>query len=934
MIFKNLFRPKHQHPDAKVRIQAIASLSAEDPQQKSLLHELAFNDADHRVSLAALNKLDNFTLWYKMAEIGKDVRLSKKAQQIVEEVLLQQDQQRISDAEKRTCIMECKNIPLLEKLVRLESLQQSDAKLALTLLKRLDKPLVNKQIFFSTGSVDIQLALLDGFTEEAQLNKIVKKVSAEAVKQGAQTKLDQLLLDKQKPLLLDKQVRMLLSRLLALKDHHDYAHINQQRDLLDDEFIELQKQFNCLELLKIEEFTAKFSEINKKIFAKLAGLKPQWQEQHDQQEKQQQIRELIATVQHCLDGVTQELSEDLACLDEDTLNQLKFQIEEQLQLVRQFTSQLTTQQSRDHTQLETFYNKLLACQATLDKIPAFQQAVEQGQAFLNQFMLLSLPSDISQLDAASDHLQDMKQQWGELRRDFAANWPQEQTEGWNQGHKAWQSAIKSLREAIQQDVSRCRDKLRTIDKLVEQGKFRAAISLYSKVSSWYQALPEKQQEQLARAFDKAKEQIENLKDWQAYIALPRKPALLDEAQQLAADPKDIKQQAQQVKSLRSEWNSLGKLNTEADDALNAVFEQTIESAFAPCREHYAKQQQQRDMHLAAKQTVVAKLSALAEQGIAPAELVRQVSEIQQEWQQVGEVEYRHLAELSQAYKDALAPLKEKINVYYKDNAELKQNLLKRAEKLLELDDLSEAVEQAKLVQQQWKGIDSAGRRDDGRLWGAFREVNDKIFAKRKAQYQQVKDAGQQQLNEINTALTDMKERVAQAGDKASLSQATEMQGTVLEQISQLPDRLQNPLQSSLAAIVKLQQQKLDEVHVAQHKQQYVDLFKVLEGWQDEGVPQGLEQLPQSWQQYFQGQGKAQGPARHELTLKMELVADRGSPAQDAQLRKALQMQLMAAKLQHGEELNLQDLLKQWIQQGALDKSDIALLARVQAIFIS
>jgi DNA repair protein SbcC/Rad50 len=933
MIFKNLFRPKHQHPDAKVRVQAIATLSAQDPQQKTLLHELAFNDDDPRVSLAALNKLDNFTLWYKMAEIGKDARVNKKAQQIVEEVLLHQDQQRISDAEKRTCIMECKNIPLLEKLVRLESLQQSDPSLVLNLLKRLDKPLINKQIFFATESADIQLALLDGFNEEAELQKIVKKASAEAVKQGAQTKLDQLLLDKEKPLILDKQVRMLLSRLLALKDNNDYAYVSQQRDLLGDEFIELQKQFNFLDLDKIEEFTSKFSDINKKIFSKLAALKPQWQEQHQQQERQQQIAELSESVQLCLGGVTEKLRQDLAALDADTLSKLKFQIEEQLQKVRECTSHLTTQQAKSHSQLEVLYNQLLACQSTLDKIPAFQMAVEQGETFLNRFMLLSPPSDVSQLDAASDHLQDLKQQWGQLRQEFAANWPRELTEQWEKGYKAWQSAIKSLRQSIQQDVSRCRDKLRAIDKLVEQGKFRAAIALFNTVSSWYQALPEKQQEQMARTFDKAKGQIENLKDWQAYIALPRKPALLDEALQLASDPKDIKQQAEQVKALRSEWNSLGKLNTEADDALNVAFEQAIESAFAPCREHYAQQQQQREMNLAAKQTVLAKLNALNEQPMIAAELARQIDQIQQEWKGIGEVEYSHLAELNHAYLTAIDPLRKKINAYYDDNAVLKQNLLSKAEKLLELDNLAEAAEQAKKLQQEWKGINSAGRRADGQLWSAFRDINDKLFAKRKEQYQQVKDAEQQQVSEINAALKDMKAQVTQAEDKSSLSQALDKQSELLEQISQLPERQRGAMQSGLADIVTLQQQKLSTLQDAQHKQKYVDLFDLLESWKTE-LPQNVENLPQSWQQWFKVQENGEGTSRQEITLKMELVADKESPAKDAELRKALQMQLMAAKLQDGEELNLEDLLKQWIQQGPLDKNDVALLARVKAIFIS
>ncbi|MFT5838687.1 MAG: exonuclease SbcC, partial [Flavobacteriales bacterium] len=88
MIFKHLFRSKHQNPDPQVRIQAIENLNKQDPQQKSVLHELAFNDADVGVSLAALQKLDSFVLWYKMSQIAKNDRVQKKSQQFVENSLL------------------------------------------------------------------------------------------------------------------------------------------------------------------------------------------------------------------------------------------------------------------------------------------------------------------------------------------------------------------------------------------------------------------------------------------------------------------------------------------------------------------------------------------------------------------------------------------------------------------------------------------------------------------------------------------------------------------------------------------------------------------------------------------------------------------------------------------------------------------------------
>lgn len=934
MIFKSLFRPKYQSHDPKVRIQAIASLSPQDAQQKTLLHELAFNDSDPKVSLAALTKLDNFTLWYKMAEIAKDVRVAKKAQQIVEKVLLEEQQDYITETEKRTFILECRNTVLLEKLVTLSRLQNSDPELILSLLKRLDKPYLYKQIFFATSSSELQLALLSFFDSENELNKIIKKIPSGPVFEAAQHKLSELLFKKQKPIEVDKQTRLVLSRLLALKDQQDYQAIAQKRDALDAEFIALQADFDCLNMAKIEEFTGKFSEVNNKIFARLETLKPQWQHQQAQHQQEQQVEAVSIAAKQCLSSVNEQLANDIAGLNAQQIEQLRALVQQHLQQVQSLTSQLKVVDSNTSRKLESMYQQLLGCLTTIDKLPAFQQAIEKAQTLLQDFISLPTPTERIQIDAASAHLYELKAQWNELKHPFASNWPAELSQQWNQAYKIWQGAIKTLGQSVQQDVSRCRNKMRALDNLIEQGKFRLAIGLYAKVNVWYQALPEKQRQQLARAFEKAQQQVENLKDWQAYIAQPRKPTLLAEAESLAQSPVDIERQAQQVKDLRSEWNSLGKLATEADDALNLAFDKAIEVAFAPCRDFYAQQQQQREMNLLAKQTVLTKLSALNQPGIEAVELAKQLPEIQQEWQGVGEVDYGQLDELNNGYRAAIAPLKQKIATYQQHNADQKQTLLNKAEKLLELDDLADAAEQAKQLQQQWKTIEHAGRRAEGQLWSAFRKINDQIFAKRKAQYQQVKDIEQQQLTQINAALKNMQDMVEQAQDKSSLSQALAGQGDILEQLRQLPERQRKTADSKLAAIVKLQQQKMDTLQNAQHKQQYVDLFNALESWRQDEVPATVEELPQSWQQYFQLQSKPQAPSRHELTLMMEILAEQESPEQDAETRKALQMQLMAARLQHGEEQNLDDLLKQWIQQGPLSKQDLGLLARVKTVVIA
>ena len=65
---------------------------------------------------------------------------------------------------------------------------------------------------------------------------------------------------------------------------------------------------------------------------------------------------------------------------------------------------------------------------------------------------------------------------------------------------------------------------------------------------------------------------------------------------------------------------------------------------------------------------------------------------------------------------------------------------------------------------------------------------------------------------------------------------------------------------------------------------------------------------------------------------MEIIEEQDSPKGDTAKRKDIQLQLMAEKLQHGVNKNLDELLKDWIQQGPLTAQDKKCLKRVALMF--
>lgn len=936
MIFKHLFRSKHQNPDPQVRIQAIENLNQQDPQQKSVLHELAFNDADVSVSLAALHKLDSFVLWYKMSQIAKNDMIQKKSQQFVENTLFDRHNEALSEKEKHTFIIETHDTRLIEKLLGQQWIQKN-TKLAMSLLRKIDKPQLQEKLLLETQNEGLQTAILQTLIDSPQarklLNKIQKKTSSSALSKLANETLQDWLTTEKAPLEVEQQIKMVLSRMLALKDQSDLMRIEQQQTELTQQYTQIAQRFVCLPELKRGEIEQKYTDISLRVERTVALLKPQWQAKQAELALNLSMETLIVEAEKSLAELSAQLTTRFTEISASEADAFVLTINLKIETLHNITKQLSATNQSGHRRLEQLNNKLLSGLNTVTSLGQFQQAIQLGHTLLENFAGLALPVDASQIEAAKEYLKDQKQTWRNTVASYQAHIPATLSQQWNERLKLWQQAIEVLKRQLDGELSRCRNKLRAVESLINQGKFKAAMALYQKVQNWFNVLPEKQQGQLERTFVTVKEKIENLKDWQDYIAAPRKPMLLNEVEALIANPLEIDAQSTAIKSLRYQWNSLGKTDTESDQALNVAFESTIEKAFGPCRAFYDQQQQQREQNMLAKQQVLVEIKALGREDGEVTNLTKTLRNIQQKWKNIGEVDFKQRNVLYDNYQQLLKPLRDKVSAFYQDNAEQKQALLTIAEKLIELDSVSDAIEQAKKLQQRWKTIEHAGKKAEAELWPAFRKANDNLFAKKAQVSQQEQTQLKEQVVSVKEQVTQLETSFASATDKVSVQDALQGKQLVLDAIATLPQREQRTLEHRVQTVVEQQQLKLTKLAKSVKGQAYQDLFSVLKVWKiDNELPDGVASLNKQWQQCFRYLNE--NTERNDLTIKMEIVAQKDSPKKDAEKRQSIQMQLMAQKLQSGESLDLLLLLKDWIRAGCLSKSDITLLQRIEPLFVS
>lgn len=935
MIFKKLFRAKHLSPDPQVRIQAIETLDNQVSEQKSILHELAFNDADPKVSLAALQKLDSFVLWYKMSEIAKNDLVRRKSVQYVETILLSEENTALTGEQRRNYVLEVKDNGLLEKII-LQPWVQSDSELTIVLLAKIDRPLLKDKVFLNTQNEALQLAILDTLKDVSSnrklLNKFVKKNPTKAVKTKAEERLSLWLKLEKIPVEVEQKVTMLLSRLLTLKDSQDFEYAQQKQNEFSQDYAKLSSNFEYLNETKLSEIQQKYADISAKVNRNIELLKPLWLAQQAELELQRSVDSITAEVEILLEKVRSDLESRISEITIEEVESFKQSLMAGSEKLLQLIHQIPANEQFKHKQLEDLNNQVNSDLSTINNLPDFQEKIKTAQTMLEELEALALPNDTSQVDAAQEHLNESNQKWRALIGESQSLLPSQLFERWNKQSKAWKKVITDLRKELSSELTRCRNKLKVVDSLVRQGKFKAAMGLYQKVQVWFDNLNEKQQAQLQKTFLNVQQQIENLKDWQDYISAPRKPALLKELQSLIDNPLEIEAQSKSIKGLRSQWNSLGKTGTESDKALNDAFEVAIEAAFAPCREHYDQQQKLRDSNLQLKKQLLADVEGLTTSDIPIMELAKQLRHVQQAWRSIGEVDFKLRNELHDNFQTLVEPLKAKVNEFYNENALQKQTLLDQAKQLIDLEPISEAIEQAKKLQQKWKTIEHAGRKAEAELWQAFRQANDNLFAKRAELNQQHKLEIKQHIEQVELQIDVLKTNLSQAKDKGELRAALQEVPAVKDLLKSLPSSTRKELEHEVNGLFEQQKQKVSELSKNEKSKEYIQLFDALRSWEQGASKPDVTELRKQWQSGFSNDSPTID--RDDITLKMEVIADKPSPVSEQNKRKQVQMQLMAQKLQSGDSLELNALLLDWIKGGELRATDKQLLERVERVFVS
>lgn len=400
-------------------------------------------------------------------------------------------------------------------------------------------------------------------------------------------------------------------------------------------------------------------------------------------------------------------------------------------------------------------------------------------------------------------------------------------------------------------------------------------------------------------------QFRELSDWQGFATEPKQITLCEQMEYLAEQPMEPEAKAERIKELQAEWRELGG---SSDRGLWTRFKTASDRAFEPCKAYFQAKSGLKQANLEKRQAICDELETFVEQADwdnidwKGAERIHQTA--RQEWKAAWPVEFRDNRQVQKRFDDLLKRLESPLDEERRKNEGLKQAIVEKAEALIEHEPLQEAMNEAKALQSEWKAIGITRHREDRKLWQAFREACDQIFARRDAQRsarQEATEAADREAAELLDQLAGVTAESSAETLEESLARLREAKGNALS--PNLKDRVQ---------ATRLQLEQALENRVLQEK---VGQWQALIQARCNGGVAPTD-LPDHWVTLAAKQ--ADLPQR-ELVVRAEILAGTDSPAEDQQLRMEIQVQRLADGMgsteQTGDRLTeLEKLVAKWCLQ--------------------
>lgn len=945
-MLKKLFKPKWQHRNPSVRKVAVERLDNSNAEDYVVLEQLAEFDDDLEVRKAAASKILNLALLVKLLAEPRNASIADALKQRIAETLCD-DAAKSSVSEKQQLIEKLQDESLCdyilknsndlelqvfaaafindsEKLTDL-AMHHRAAKVRQAVAERIDGDDDLQQVANQSKGKDksvyrIVKEKIDARREvrqrereeQAECNRLCEAIEAQSripVEPLYEHKLRHILkqwqeLESQhKPLYEERfsKARQVCEQALAVYQEEEAERIAAGERNRSAEG-ELSEAFRIVdEAIQLIHDSSDITDIDlPAIQGLLATQKIRWQEAAEVVEPDGALRTRYEKSQKDLTGFIQAAKK---------FSQQKENLEELIKGLNEVDA-------KDMVQVQSLKRKIVGKQKSLTWPPLFKA-----------------PALISQLQSAVDQLDKFEQKLLENRKQSA--------------------------NAIEDNINR-------LKKDIQEGHLKPASKKLKDTQNLLRRLPQKDAEQYNKELRLLSAQLNELRDWQGFATTPKKEQLCEQMEALIDAEMPPQEKADQIKLLQDEWKNLGQAEPGKEQKLWLRFREAGDKAFEPCRSYFKDQAGAREENLQKRIRLCDQLEQYIQNNDWDSvtdwgQILEMLKVAKAEWRDYSPVERSAVAPVQERFDGLLDQLQGKLDAERQRNADKKQALVEKVKSLLESEDLDGAINEAKALQQEWKNIGMVQRRLDHQLWGEFRKACDAIFDRRQQRWDEaraIRDGNQEKAESICAELEQQLEKDGKAllDQKGLLSQFkerfAECQPLPKAVASDIRNRFNKACDDLLTKLDKaktdLENQRFEalwdkanlcselEKSIINSELQEDRLTEIKEQWMQAGeLPDAAAaamnaRFDSAIDAFSTGKTVELSKVvdqntqkRHELALKMEIVAGVDSPTEDQQQRMELQVNRLNQNIgtgsQHSNDQEKRNLLIQWCATGPVDE---------------
>jgi exonuclease SbcC len=708
-IIQKWLRPKWQHPDASVRLKALANTAIE----LDVCRQLAVSDPDAAVREQAINKLDS------VEQLLDVLRVQPATQEAVAArltILLLQAPAATIEPHLPQALATISKASGLEQLAS----QAADIEIRAAAVGLVADPVTLRHCALEDKAAEVRVRAVGLIDDEDALHEIERSAKGR-----------------------DKTVaRLAAQRLSELRARHERTaelgqlldelqHLSETPDLDAEALHRVRARWKSLEADAEAVQLERYALLAPRLETRLAILHKT--QQDDLSHKMERER-LVAQLR--------QLTADLASADPDEARAALKIIRAGWEQVPPLQDRWTGRRLQEEWQeaAEAFESRLRNRERAASQEHAIATAIAECEGILQRG-----PLHAKQIEVA-------RQRWSDLSRNHAED-------------PALQKPLQRLHELVDRMADRMaheQDALKTVQRklkdavdalesALEQKQLDPAMAAHKMASTILAEGGQRPElRTLQRRLAKCEPTLRELQSWRNWGSDKAREELVDEARQLVDADIGIEERVQTLKGLRARWKALGGGGPKAR-RLWETFDAACSAAHEPIKQDRRDQAEQREQNLAVRTEICTKLERLAANTDWSAPdwraVDRELSQAKRLWRAAGGVPHKTWETIRQRFDRAIDRVEQHLSKERRHNFLQRQALANEAQALAEQTDLRQAVAEARRLREAWQVTAPSARRDEQGLWKVFNAALDDVF-----------DRGRAARDQFNTDLEEQRQK--------------------------------------------------------------------------------------------------------------------------------------------------------------------------------